>query len=277
MSWDAGAFAPRWLGLLLVASVIGLCACTTTSKTTDSGVPRADSGPTASPEDQDPARRADVRMQLATAYFGRGQLSTALDEVKRALEADPTRAAAYDLRGLIYAGLGDDKRAEESFRQALKLAPSDADTMQNFGWYLCQNRRFGEADEMFRQALAVPQYRFAPRTLMTQGICQARDGQWEHAEHTLSRSYELDPSNPVTAVNLSEVLYHRGEYERARFYIGRVNNNPDVSNAQTLWLAARIAHRMGDGQAQRDLGAQLRSRFPQSRETLDYEQGKFDG
>jgi type IV pilus assembly protein PilF len=113
--------------------------------------------------------------------------------------------------------LGDHALAEESFRHALKLKPRDPDVMQNFGWYLCQQNRFAEADGLFNQALRVPQYRDAPRTLLTQGVCQARAGQLAESEATLNRSYELDPGNPATAVNLSEVLYRRGEYERARF------------------------------------------------------------
>ena len=60
-------------------------------------------------------------MELATGYFGRGQMTTALDEVKLALIADPTSSEAYNLRGLIYANLGDDNLAEESFKRALQL------------------------------------------------------------------------------------------------------------------------------------------------------------
>jgi type IV pilus assembly protein PilF len=39
--------------------------------------------------------------------------------------------------------------------------------MQNFGWYLCQQSRYAEADSMFTQALGVPLYRDSPRTLLT--------------------------------------------------------------------------------------------------------------
>ena len=43
--------------------------------------------------------------------------------------------------------------------------------MHNYGWYLCQQQRYGESNAMFSQALAVPQYRGVPRTLLTQGVC----------------------------------------------------------------------------------------------------------
>ena len=77
-------------------------------------------------------------------------------------------------------------------------------------------------------------------------------------------------------MNLAEVLYRKGDYERARFYIRRVNAQPDISSAQTLWLATRIERRAGNLQGARELGTQLRNRFPQSREAAALERGQFD-
>jgi len=227
-------------------------------------------------DEPDAVRRGRARLELAAAYFSRGQMTTALDQIKQAIGADPNSSDAFNLRGLIYANLGDQALAEESFRRALQLNPQDGGAMQNYGWYLCQLKRYPEADTLFRQALAVPQYRDAPRTLLAQGVCQAFAGNLEQAEATLGKSYELDPGNPATAVNLSEVLYRRGEYERARFYVRRVNNMPDVSSAQTLWLAARIEHRLGNRQGAEAFGTQLRNRFPESREAASYQRGAFD-
>ena len=227
-------------------------------------------------DESDGSKRAKVRMELATAYFGRGQMTTALDQVKLAIIANPNQSHAYNLRGLIYANLGDDQLAEESFRRALQLDSRDADVMQNFGYYLCQKKRYPEANALFEQAIAEPKNRDVSRTLLTQGVCQAQGGQWPQAEVTLLRAYQLDPGNPSTAVNLSEVLYRRGDYERARFYVRRVNAQPDVSNAQTLWLAARIEHRMGNARAAQDFADQLRGRYPDSRETGLLARGAFD-
>jgi type IV pilus assembly protein PilF len=224
----------------------------------------------------DPERRAKVRLELAGLYFARGQTETALDEVRQALEARPDMADAHSLRGLIYANLGDNARSEQSFRRALELSPNNADAMHNFGWVLCQQQRFDEADALFGRALAQPTYRDQMRTLLARGVCQARAGRWADAERTLSRSYELDSSNPVTAYNLSEVLLRRGELERAKFYVARINARPELSSAQTLWLAARIERRLGNLAGVQDYGRQLRDRFPQSAEAQRYERGNFD-
>ncbi len=221
-------------------------------------------------------RLSNTRMELAAAYLGRNQPTDALDQVKQALQAKPDNPAAYGLRGLIYAALGDNEKADESFHRAMQLAPHDGDLMHNYGWYLCQTRRFADADAEFQRAIAEPGYRSVPRTMLVEGICQVRAGKPQDAERTLSRAYELDPANPTIAVNLSEVLYRNGQFERARFYIRRVNNKQELASAQTLWLAARIEHKLAQDEQANAMGAQLRNRFPQSQEALLFEKGKFD-
>ena len=200
----------------------------------------------------------------------------ALDEVKLALAAKPDLGAAYNLRGLIYAALGDEAQADDSFARALAINPRDADAMHNRGWFLCQRNRYDDANRMFDQAMAQPQYRDSTRSLMAQGVCLARAGKLPEAEQKLTRAYEADAGNPTTALNLSEVLYRRGDYERARFYIRRVNAREEMSNAQSLWLALRIENRMGNRGAVEDIGRQLRDRFPQSSEAQNFDRGRID-
>ena len=274
--------AVRRLGVagaaLLAAWMLAGCASTTS---TTSGTPTmATESTRPTPPSSDPAeveRRARVRLELASAYFSRGQVDTALDEIKRSIATKPDLAEAYNLQGLIYAAMNEDTLAEDSFARALQLNPRDGATLHNHAWTLCQRNRFTEAQAQFSAALAIPQYRDVARTQLARGVCYGRSGQWPEAEAALMRAYELDPANPSTGLNLAEVLYQRGEFERARFYIGRVNDVPANVNAQTLWLALRIERRLGQESSVRVLGERLRQGFPQSPEAALYERGRFDG
>lgn len=260
----------RWLKPALLGAALAVVAgCATPPGSSDREIRTVS-------DHSDAEKRARVRLELAGLYFGRGQSTTALDEIKKALAAKPDLAEAYSLRGLVYGSMGELVLAEESFQRAQQLAPRDGDNMHNHGWFLCQQKRYPEADAQFSNALAQSQYRDTVRTLLAQGVCQARSGRWQHAERTLSRSYELDPANPATAYNLSDVLLQRGELERARFYIGRVNAVSDFTTAQSLWLAMRIERRLGNVARMQDLARTLRERFPQSNEVLLLEQGRFD-
>jgi type IV pilus assembly protein PilF len=260
------------LASLLVSLALMAAACVQTGAVQRNAVD--DAGIDSDPSNAE--KRAAVRLELAGGYFSRGQFDTALNEIRQALAAKPDLGPAYNMRGLVYAAMGEDALAEESFDRALALNPRDADAMHNRGWFMCQRNRYDEADRLFEQAIAQPQYRDLGRSLMAQGICKARAGRLEQAEQKLLRAYEFDPSNPVTAFNLADVLYRRADYERARFYIRRVNDRDQLSNAQTLWLAARIENRIGNRDGVEVFGRQLRARFPQSREAQAYDRGRFD-
>jgi type IV pilus assembly protein PilF len=226
--------------------------------------------------DESPARRrARIRIELASGYFESDKATVALDEVKQAISADPDYAPAYSLRGLIYMRLGDYDLASESFRRATALNPRDTDTLQNHGWLMCQQKRYDEADRLFTQAANTPGYANRPKTLMTQGLCQARAGRAAEAETTLQAAYELDPANPIVGYTLANMQFQRGDMARARFYIRRVNNG-EYATSESLWLGMRVERRLGDNVALTQLGDQLRKRFPQSREAASFDRGVFD-
>jgi len=259
------------LGLITLAVLVaGLSGC---------AVPAGGSalrGDPVTDSDETPQRkRARLRMELAVNYFAEGRTEIALDEIKQALAIDPQYAAALNLRGLVLMRLGESRSAEDSFRRALALAPRDGDTLHNLAWLQCQQNRFSEAQQSFQMALTQPGYGGQAKTLMAQGLCQARAGRPEDAERSLARSYELDAGNPVTGYNLSRLMLQRGELVRAQFYIRRLNNS-ELANAESLWLGIRVERRLGDTAAMGQLADQLRRRFPQSREWAAYERGAFD-
>lgn len=220
-------------------------------------------------------KRARIRLELAVGYFEQGQTTIALDELKQSIANDPGYADAYSLRGLIYMRLNDFRVSEESFRKALAINPRDSNVMHNLGWLLCQQTRYAEAEQLFSQALANPQYGERAKTFRAQGLCQVRAGSPAQAESSLLKSYEFDAGNPITAYNLALLLFKRGDYVRAQFYARRLNNS-ELANAESLWLGVKIERRTDNREAMLQLAMQLVKRFPQSREAGAYQLGKFD-
>lgn len=242
-------------------------------------MPRATSSSgdvTTESDESDVRKRARIRMELAATYYGQGQFTTALDELKQAVAIDPTLPDAYEMRALIYDAMGDSARAESNYKQALSFNERNGSVLHNYAWYLCRKGQFAEADALFERAANLPQSVATSKTLLARGACQISAGLYPEAEKTLVHSYEIDPSNPATAYNLASVLYRRGELERARFYIRRVNNVPNQVTAESLWLAIRIEHKLGNMNGRDELAVQLRSRFPAAREASALELGKYD-
>ena len=262
---QTSATALLWL-VAFGVSLGTLGGCTTT--VTSNGVRVADA-------ENDAGKRARVRLELASGYFSNGQAAVALDEVKQAIAIDPSMFEAYNLRGLIYMRLSELDLADESFRRALALNPRSANVQHNYGWFLCQQSRMGEAYQQFNAALANPAYNDRAKTWMTMGLCQQKAGQRVDAETSLLRSYELDAGNPVTGYNLALLAFQRRDHARAQFYARRINNS-ELVNSESLWLGIKIERQLDNREAMSQLGAQLKKRYPQSAELAAYERGSFN-
>jgi type IV pilus assembly protein PilF len=260
--------SPAWAAcLLLILALLVMQGCAQVS-TQEDLVTTSDE-----PEQR---RRARLRLQLALGYYERGQTDVALDETKQALAIDPAFVDAHNLRGLIYMRLDEPRLAQESFRRALALDGNHPDVLHNQGWLQCGQGETAQATRSFERALAQPGYTGRAKTWLSLGLCQIRAGQARQAEQSLRQAYALDADNPVTGYNLAQLLYARGAWQDARSYIQRINNNAAQVNAETLWLGAKIEHRLGHAQARDRLGSLLRAHYPDSKELDSYDRRAFD-
>ena len=253
--------------LVLLALLLGGCA---------GSAGRTGSSDIATESDISPEqKRALLRLELASAYFGNGQNLVALDEVKQAIAINPNSADAFSLRGLIYTRMGEMDFAEDSFKRALVLKPNAAPIQHNYGVFLCQNGRLSEAEKMFANALASPGYADRVKTWTTQGLCQRKAGALAEGRTSLLRAYELDPSNPTVGYNLALSMAESGEWTRAQFYLARIHAS-GARTSESLWLAIKAEQRLGNASALAQLGTQLRTQFPKSAQAQWYERKTFD-
>jgi type IV pilus assembly protein PilF len=218
---------------------------------------------------------ARIRLELASGYFEAGQTTDALDSVKQSLQLVPNNSDAFNLRGLIYMKLNEHQLAEESFKRAIALTARNGDALHNYGWHLCNQLRYKEADGLFAQALRANGYTAHAKTHLAAGMCQQRSGMNAEAVNSYLRAYEIDPGNPFVGYNLSLLLYQRHDYARAEFYINRLNRSASA-NAQTYWLGIKVERKLGNNTEMRQLGARLQNRFPASDEARLYERGQFE-
>ena len=136
--------------------------------------PTVDGGPIIA-EVGDARNRARAHTELAAAYYGRGNMGVALEELRIATAADGSYAPAHGMFGLVYMELRENQLAEQSFARALKLAPNDADINHNYGWFLCQTKRESQAIPYFMQAVRNPLYATPWRSYSAAGICALRN------------------------------------------------------------------------------------------------------
>lgn len=256
---------------VLIFCLLSACATTNTSvSSTESAEIVTES------DEPEQRRRARIRLELASGYFEQGKYNIALDEIKQSLTADPAYGPAHNLRGLIYVQLNEPKLAEDSFRRAISIDAKDRDTLHNLGWLICQQQRFIEAQKIFDTIVGSSVNSLSnTNTWLIKGLCYARANDFPNSAQALMRAYELDSLNPITAYNLSLVLYNQKLFERAKFYINRLNES-QYTNSESIWLQIRIENKLNQDAEVNRLGKRLIEKFSNSKESSLYLRGKFD-
>ena len=263
-------FGLERLGATLFACVILLAACATTGKTT------VGDGELATSSDQTSAqKRAAINLQLAVGYYQRNELEVALDKIKQSLLADPDYAEAYSMRGLIYMQMNETHLADENFQHALKLGPNNGEFSNNYGWFLCQNGRAAESIAYFEATLKSRNYTSPAKAMDDAGICSLKLNDTAAAEKYFLHAFQLEPGNTMVNLNLAKLYYGRRDYQRASFYVDRVIK-AEVYDADVLWLAIKIQHKLGDRLEEGKLGSQLHHYQPASSEYAAFQRGAFD-
>lgn len=223
----------------------------------------------------DPRNRARLHTELASLYYGRGNMGVALEELRIATAADPGYAPAHNMFGLVYMELRERELAEQSFERALRLAPGDPDINHNFGLYLCQTGRENDSIKYFLQAVRNPLYATPWRSYSAAGACSLRLNNVKDADEFFQRALKLEPDDPAALLPLGQIRYRQGNLDEARKLVARYNKLVSPS-AESLWLALRIERRAGARTAEQAFATQLRRRFPGSPEYQSFQRREFD-
>jgi len=231
--------------------------------------------PVGAVQQSDDTRRAQVHTELGSGYYSMGKLGIALEELNEAVRSDSKYAPAYYILGLVYMELREDAKAEENFQRALNLDPANSEAHNNYGWFLCQSNRVDDAIGHFMTALKNPLYATPEVAYLNAGLCLLKKGDEKGGEELLLRAIKYQTVPPQALFQLSELNLRRGSYGDAQFYLERLFK-ASAPNSESLWLGARIAHRMGNREMEANYGLQLRKKFPDSREALAYRNGEFD-
>ena len=239
-----------------------------------SEAPSVDTG-TIVGEQGDPRNRARVHTDLAAAYYERGSMAIALEELRAATAADANYPPAHNMLGLVYMDLRENQLAEASFERALSLSPNDPDINHNYGWFLCNTSREKDSIKLFVQAIRNPLYSTPWRSYSAAGVCSLRGGSPKDAEEFFQRALRLEPDDAPSLLKLGEIRYRQGNMDEARRLVSRYNKVITPS-AESLWLALRIERRLGERVAEQSLANQLRRRYPGSPEYRALQRGQYD-
>ncbi len=186
--------------------------------------------------------QAQIRFQLAAGYFRDQRVEAAIEELQKAIQADPDNADSYNMLGIIALKQGHDylmqletssclkgtdaemvradalakfRQAEQEFRKAVTLRPEFPEAWNNLSVSLLQEQAWEAAIDAARNALKDPSYATPElaRGNLGWAYYQKRDLQnaWKELHEALSRN----PGFCVGRYRLAKVYVDRGDVRQA--------------------------------------------------------------
>jgi tetratricopeptide (TPR) repeat protein/WD40 repeat protein len=156
-----------------------------------------------------------IEVQAGQSHYNTGvtlaaerRLEEAAAELRKAIEADPGNAAAYDDLGSVLCDLKRPDEAIEHYRRSIELDPNRATAHNNLGYLLLLRGHRVEAITCFRRAVDLqPGYARAHGNL---GYALSAHGLIDEAIAAYRRVAELDPGNAHYANLLAWLLVTTG-------------------------------------------------------------------
>jgi len=210
-----------------------------------------------------------LRQRHPEALFGQYQYALAALELKRhdqalnalqtALERNPQWAPGYLLRARVLMDKGDNEAALQSLANAVTTLPANRELRTGYARLLVGARRLEEAQRQF-QILAEQNPKDVD-ALMALGVLASEARQYDEAVGRFTQALQLGTRTAEINYELGRVEELRKNYDKAREWYARVNDEEHYLNAQIH--IGMILARLGDFPAMSAHFTKLRQDNPQ--------------
>jgi Tfp pilus assembly protein PilF len=152
--------------------------------------------------------QSQMRYELAGGYFRNQRIEAAIEELQKAIEADPENPDAYNMLGIVALKQAYDYKAQAESHSCLKGADAQVVRAE-------EHRKLKEAEGHFRKAVAIrPSYAEAWNSISAVSLLlQSWEQAIESAENALK---EPTYDSPMFArANLGWAYFHKKDLQKA--------------------------------------------------------------
>lgn len=209
-------------------------------------------------------------VQLGLAYYQQGDLDSAQQKLRRALEIKPNNAEALAALGLVYQQQKEPQLAEKQFKSALRSDSGFTRGRTYYAAYLYEEGRYKEAVEQLDRASEDVSYESRAQVFSNIGLIRLRMGDIEPAIKAYEKSLTLRHGQPNVVYALASLYFEKGQLSQAdKLYSSfweSVRRGGASHSPASLALGIKIAREKKDLNEEASLMLLLKNMFPNSAE-----------
>ena len=193
-------------------------------------------------------KAALLNVEMGEKYLAEGQISRAKKKLLHAIEIEPNLPEAHTALGYYYESVGDLKDAEYHYRKAVVYGKGKGGFYNNYGTFLCREKRYKEAEKAFLGAIADKRYAKTAEVYENVGLCSLRGLYYSKAEKYLTLALRHDPYRAVAPLELSSMYFNQDAYQDAIAFLKKYQAHHEPT-ARSLWLSIQINRKLNNQDA----------------------------
>lgn len=213
---------------------------------------------------------AATRISLGLGYLKMGNMAQAKLNLEKAKKFSPELVQVYTAFAHYYEVVGENELTRQSYEKALSIQADDADTLNNYGVFLCRQKDVPAAEIQFLRAIAVPSYLLVAQSYENLASCYLQIDDFAKAEQYLNKAIDHSPNRTATLLQMVRLQYAMSEYGQAKRYQQKFERHTRRFTPDSLALAYKVYWKLGQRRTAKNYGAMLVKMYPQSWESKQY-------
>ncbi len=217
---------------VIVVTLLSLSACAQKKTMTDSGeVGRQKNNKVA----------AKYNVKLGLAYLQQGDVYRSKRKLLTALHQDPKSPTVNDALGYYMELTGSLKSAENYYKHAMILAPGKGAQLNNYGTYLCRQKRYNESIGYFVRATQDPNFIDSAGAFENAGLCSMAIPDVATAKKYFDRALKQDPRRQTSLIEMAQIGVKQKHYKYANRFL-KAYEKVGPTTAESSYLGYQIAN-----------------------------------
>ena len=213
---------------------------------------------------------AMTRISLGLGYLKMGNTTQAKLNLEKAKRFAPKLVQVHTAFAHYFDSVGEPEQAIASYETALSVKPDDADTLNNYGVFLCKQKRYQDAEKQILKAIAQPSYILVSQSYENLALCQLKAKAFNKAELYFDKAILHSPSSASSLLHMVRLQYAKADYKNAHLYLKRYEKATRRFSPNALALAFKIFEKQRDRKTAKNYASMLVKMFPNSYEAKQY-------
>ena len=154
---------------------------------------------------------AMTRISLGLGYLKMGNTTQAKLNLEKAKRFAPKLVQVHTAFAHYFDSVGEPEQAIASYETALSIKSDDADTLNNYGVFLCKQERYQDAEKQILKAIAQPSYILVSQSYENLALCQLKAKQFNKAELYFDKAILHSPSSASSLLHMVRLQYEKSD------------------------------------------------------------------